>query len=133
MRVSRDPDLQLRQFARQMRRTPTDAERRLWWILRGRRLAGFKFRRQVPIEGFILDFYCVKARLAIELDGGQHGEPKGLARDDRRSYQLEKTGISVLRFWNKEVLTQTHAVEEMILEYANGLAEAAERERLGES
>ena len=92
----------------------TDAERKLWWILRSRRLAGFKFRRQVPMAGYILDFYCVQVRLAVELDGGQHAEPEALEYDQRRSLALNQQGVRVLRFWDDDVLKHSDAVAQSI-------------------
>jgi very-short-patch-repair endonuclease len=74
----------------------TDAERVLWSQLRDRRLRGFKFRRQVPIEGYVVDFACVDAGLVVELDGGQHSAEK----DQRRTDSIEDAGYIVLRFWN---------------------------------
>ena len=81
-------------------------------MLRNRRLGGRKFRRQHPLPPYILDFYCEEARLAIELDGGQHGEQA--AYDAARSTVLASQGIRVLRFWNNEVLQQTEAVLQVI-------------------
>ena len=101
-------------FARQLRKDQTDAERLMWSLLRDRRLAGFKFRRQHPVEPYILDFYCHEARLAVELDGGQHNEPDERARDARRTAFLEDQGIRVLRFWNNEVFTNTEGVLQAI-------------------
>jgi very-short-patch-repair endonuclease len=77
MHSDRDPTWRLRGFARVMRHEPTDGERRLWSRLRDRRLNGYKFRRQVPIEGFIVDFYCMEAKLIVEIDGSQHFEASG--------------------------------------------------------
>lgn len=99
---------QIHKNARALRSEATDAERKLWQHLRARQLHGFKFRRQLPIAGYIADFACVEARLVIELDGGQH-----LAQQD---YDLERTrklginGYRVLRFWNDDVLLRTEAV-----------------------
>src|SRR5699024_7985983 len=87
-------------LARQLRQDSTDVEQMLWRQLRGRRLQGWKFRRQHPIGAYVLDFYCAEARLAVETDGGQHGENK--AYDDRWTDWLVKRGIRVLRFWNNE-------------------------------
>ena len=101
-------------FARQLRQQQTDAEKLLWALLRNRRLAGFKFRRQHPVRPYVLDFYCHAAGLAIELDGGQHDEPGARAHDAQRTAFLEGQGIRVLRFWNHEVLTQTGAVLQTI-------------------
>ncbi|NIR02743.1 MAG: DUF559 domain-containing protein [Gemmatimonadales bacterium] len=83
-------------------------------MLRNRHLAGAKFRRQHPVGPYILDFYCAQARLAIELDGGQHSEAAQQRRDARRTRVLEAQGVRVLRFWNNEVLAETEAVLETI-------------------
>ncbi len=104
----------LLEFARQLRKEQTDAERLMWSLLRDRRLAGFKFRRQHPVERYILDFYCHEARLAVELDGGQHNEPDARARDEQRASFLEARGIRVLRFWNNDVLNNTEGVLQAI-------------------
>ena len=73
-------------------------------------MIGYGFRRQHPLGNYILDFYCHQAKLAIELDGGQHGEESQHAHDDQRSNWLRSQGITVLRFWNNEVLTNTEGV-----------------------
>jgi very-short-patch-repair endonuclease len=100
--------------ARQLRRQATDAETRLWQQLRHRQLGGAKFRRQVPVGGYILDFYCWEAKLGIELDGGQHLQQE--AYDQKRTEALAGLGIRVLRFWNDVVLTEMEAVVRVILE-----------------
>jgi len=92
----------LKQIARQLRRNQTDEEKDLWRALRGRRFAGFKFRRQHEIDGHILDFYCADAKLAVELDGFQHGLPEGLQRDEVREKILKEHDIETLRFWNHQ-------------------------------
>jgi very-short-patch-repair endonuclease len=104
----------IRDHARRMRREPTDAEARLWFLLRGRRFAAFKFRRQYLIDRYIVDFYCHQSRLAIELDGGGHSDAKQAAYDERRSRDLQAAGIRVLRFWDNDVLLNTHAVLDAI-------------------
>ncbi|MBI4990534.1 DUF559 domain-containing protein [Candidatus Gottesmanbacteria bacterium] len=76
----------LKDYARNLRRRQTDAERLLWWRLRNRQLAGFKFRRQFPIADYIVDFYCDEKKLAIEVDGGQHTTPKYRQYDIKRTY-----------------------------------------------
>ena len=82
----------------------------LWWHLRGRRLGGLKFRRQVSIEHFIVDFACPEKRLIVEVDGGQH-----TAESDReRTLRLEELGYRLIRFWNNDVLENTVAVLETI-------------------
>src|SRR5438105_1766118 len=101
-----------RQFARELRKHPTDAEKLLWSHLRGRRLRGFKFRRQEPIRGFFADFLCHEGRLIIELDGGQHAESAD--QDRERTNSLKESGFRVIRFWNHEVLRELHAVLERI-------------------
>lgn len=103
--------------ARQLREQSTDAEQLLWSRLRNRQLAGRKFRRQHPVDVYFADFSCVEAQLIVELDGGQHGLPAGQVRDARRSTVLAAKGFAVLRFWNHEVLTQTDAVLQAILNF----------------
>ena len=98
--------------ARRLRRQPTEAERRLWQRLRNERL-GIAFRRQHPLAGYILDFYAPAARLAVELDVGQHA-PVAL-RDAMRTRALTARGVTVLRFWNNEVLGNPEGVESAIL------------------
>ncbi|HEX4097083.1 MAG TPA: DUF559 domain-containing protein [Caulobacteraceae bacterium] len=84
------------------------AEARLWLSLRNRKLDGFKFRRQVPIDRYFADFACLEAKLVVELDGGQHAE--ALAYDAGRTAVLENAGFHVLRFWNRAVLTEIDGV-----------------------
>ena len=98
---------------RQLRQNMTLAEQRLWRHLRGKRLAGYKFRRQQPLGTYILDFVCIEAKLAIEIDGGQHAEQT--ACDAQRTRYLQQRGFTALRFWNNEVLQQTEAVLTAIL------------------
>jgi len=77
-------------------------------------MCGFKFRRQHPIGPYIVDFYCHKAQLAIEIDGGQHNQDRQLLYDERRTAYIEEQGIKVLRFWNHDVLRETETVLEVI-------------------
>ncbi len=102
--------------ARKLRQEMTDAEQLLWRLLRNRGVHNAKFRRQHPIGRYVLDFYCHEAKLAIELDGGQHAEPQREAYDRERTAWLARQGIEVLRFWDNEVLQQTEAVLESIWE-----------------
>jgi very-short-patch-repair endonuclease len=90
-----------------MRANPTEAERRLWAMLRDRRLATFKFRRQQVILPYIVDFVCSGERLIIEADGSQHADNKA---DLRRTAFLQRHGFRLLRFWNNQVLGETAAV-----------------------
>lgn len=102
--------------ARALRQTATDAENLLWKLLRNRQVNGAKFRRQQPFGSYILDFYNFEARLAIELDGGGHAEPKQARHDAERTKALNAAGIRVIRFWNHEVLKETEAVLRVIWE-----------------
>jgi adenine-specific DNA-methyltransferase len=111
----RDPSRRLKQFAREMRREPTDAERRLWFILRDRKLGGFKFRRQHPVGGYIIDFFGMEANVGVEADGGQHYDPEGKAYDERRSEVLAALGVEILRFSDYDVLKYSDAVARTIL------------------
>jgi very-short-patch-repair endonuclease len=104
----------LLEYARKMRARSTDAEKRLWRILRNRRCGGFKFRRQVPIGRYIIDFYCHEAKLVVEADGGQHSEATTAARDAVRTEFLKAQGIRVVRFWDHDILRDSDCVREMI-------------------
>jgi very-short-patch-repair endonuclease len=100
-----------KQLQRKLRNSMTDAEIRLWQRLRGRQLAGCKFRRQHPYLDFVLDFVCLERRLIVEVDGGQHLENE---RDQERDKRLQAAGFRLLRFWNNQVLLETDAVVEAI-------------------
>ena len=94
-----------------MRANPTDAERRLWSILRNKRLSGYKFKRQAILDWYIIDFVSFEHRLIIEADGSQHADNK---YDARRDAYLESQGFRMLRFWNSYALKDTAAVAETI-------------------
>jgi very-short-patch-repair endonuclease len=102
----------IRNFAKKMRREPTDAEAGMWRLLRDRRLALFKFRRQVPFQSFILDFVCFEKRIIIEIDGGQHASSES---DAAREAALKAEGFRIARYWNNDVLQRPSAVLEDIL------------------
>ncbi len=102
----------MKTLARALRRQATDTERLLWKHLRRRRMAGFKFRRQVVIEPYIVDFACLEAKLIVEADGGQHAEQ--MEYDRERTAFLETLGYKVMRFWDHEILVNTEAVLEQI-------------------
>jgi very-short-patch-repair endonuclease len=102
----------LRGRAKNMRSQPTAAEHRLWQILRAHRFAGYKFRRQVPLDFYIADFVCLAERLVIELDGGQHAASTG---DAKRDAYLSDQGFRVLRIWNDQIFTNEEGVAELIL------------------
>jgi len=98
--------------ARRLRAEMTDAERKLWSLLRRKQLQGFRFRRQIPIGPYIADFACMAQHLIVELDGGQHAER--VHYDEGRTTWLAGVGYRVLRFWNGEVFTNTDGVVETI-------------------
>jgi very-short-patch-repair endonuclease len=100
--------------ARSLRQQMSEAERRLWYLLRRKQLEGFRFRRQEPIGHYITDFACLKERLVIEVDGGSHVDSQ--AYDTTRTAWLEAKGFRVLRFWNNDALGNQEAVIEQILE-----------------
>ena len=102
----------LRGRARAMRSEPTEAEHRLWQMLRAHRFAYYKFRRQVPIDFYIADFICFARRLIVELDGSQHADS---AVDARRDAYLLEQGFRVVRIWNNELFTNEQGVAELIL------------------
>jgi len=99
--------------ARTLRANTTDAERKLWYALRDRRFAGYKFRRQVPIGPYVADFICYAERMVIEVDGGQHADSESDARRDR---WFGQNGFRVLRFWNNDVLKNLEGVLTVVLE-----------------
>lgn len=100
---------------RNLRKNQTDAENKLWRILRSRQLNGIKFRRQFSVDRYILDFYSPEHKLCIEADGGQHYEDKGRQKDEIRAQKLSLLGIQILRFSDNEILNNIEGVCEMIL------------------
>ena len=112
---SRAPSSQARSRAKALRRRTTEPEKRLWWHLRHRLPSeGTHFRRQVPIDGYIVDFCCLGARLIIEVDGNQHGFEINQEHDARRTRELEARGYRVLRFSDREVMTSIDVVLDTI-------------------
>ncbi|UTP39885.1 endonuclease domain-containing protein [Phenylobacterium sp. LH3H17] len=104
--------------ARALRANDTRAEARLWEVLRNRRLGGWKWRRQVPVGAYIVDFLCLENRLVIELDGAQHAD--AVAYDERRTAFLQTQGFTILRFWNHAVFEGREGVCDAILEACGG-------------
>jgi len=98
--------------SRNLRNNPTDVERLLWQHLRKRQMLGLKFRRQQPVDNYIVDFICLENKLVIEVDGGQHSSQQ--EEDRERDRDLERSGFKVLRFWNNEVLENMEGVLEKI-------------------
>lgn len=109
MASGQDPRLK---NAKQLRKHQTEAELRLWYHLRAHRFMGLKFKRQKPLGPYIADFVCLEYGLVIEVDGGQHDQQR--AYDSQREGWLTAQGFTVLRFWNNDVLRDTHRVLERI-------------------
>ncbi len=103
-----------RDRARALRANMTEAEKRIWRLLRWGQMEGYKFRRQVPFGRFIADFVCHEARVIVEIDGGQH-DPLSDEETSRTRF-LESEGCRVLRFWNNEVLENLEGVHRVITE-----------------
>ena len=114
--------------ARELRSRMTDAERKLWFALRDRRFANFKFRRQVPLGPFIADFVCYDARLVVEVDGGQHAESQS---DQRRDQWFAANDFVVRRFWNNDVLKNLEGVLISILETLHAQTPHPDRAKRG--
>jgi very-short-patch-repair endonuclease len=95
----------------------TDAERRLWSLLRDRRLGGHKVRRQHPVGPFVADFACLERMLIVEADGGQHADNPA---DQRRTDWLQSQGWRVVRFWNNDVLRNAEGVAAAVLRLLDG-------------
>ena len=105
------------EYARELRNRTTEAEQKLWSLLRNRQLKGKKFRRQHAIANYVADFYCNESKLVIELDGNFHTETETKEYDKSRTNLLNELGITVLRFWNEEVIKDPGKVLEKISEY----------------
>ena len=120
-RFSRTKEMTAR--ARSLRANMTDAESRLWRNLRRDQLNGFSFRKQHPIGPYTVDFYCSRLRLAVEVDGGQHAERK--QADDHRTEWLATKGLTVVRYWNNDVLSNLEGVLRDLLAHIEKLSRAA--------
>jgi very-short-patch-repair endonuclease len=101
-------------FAKQLRQNQTDAEKMLWFALRDRQIGNLKFRRQVALGPYIVDFVCFENKLIVELDGGQHAE--AVAYDEVRTRWLERDGFHVIRFWNNDVMSNMDGVLTRLME-----------------
>jgi very-short-patch-repair endonuclease len=104
----------LKEFARELRRNMTDAERRLWAGIKRKQLNGYQFYRQKNIGPYIVDFYCPAAKLIVEIDGGQHYSEDGLRKDAIRDRYLAGLGFTVIRFSDRQVLENTDGVLQSI-------------------
>lgn len=101
-------------FCRKLRKNQTDAENKLWKILRNRQILGVKFRRQYSAGKYIIDFYSPEYKIGIEADGGQHYESKGRQKDAIRTNELNKLGIKIIRFSDTDILKNIEGVYEVI-------------------
>jgi very-short-patch-repair endonuclease len=109
----------LKERRKELRVNQTEAEGKLWEKLCNRKLNGFKFYRQYSIGGYIIDFYCPKIRIGIELDGNQHQEKGAKLYDKNRERELEAHNIRIVRFWNSEVENYIEKVLEKISQEIN--------------
>ena len=111
-----------RDTARRLRKDMTDAERKLWTLLRNRKLTGLKFRRQVPVGPYVADFLSFEAHLIVEADGGQHA---GSAHDAERDAWFRHQGFTVVHYWNSDILANPAKVLASLLERAGAYQEIA--------
>jgi very-short-patch-repair endonuclease len=112
----------LKNFSRRLRSNMTDGENKLWSKIRMDQINGYRFYRQKPLGNYIVDFYCPKAKLVVEVDGSEHLEESGVKHDVVRDTYLRNLGIRVLRFNNIEVLTNIQGVVESILSNMNNVS-----------
>ena len=112
--MKRPPGKEALERQRRLRREPTEPEKKLWRHLRNRQVAGLKFRQQVWLGPYIVDFFCAEARLAIELDGETHIGPEAEAYDERRTAFIEAEGFRLRRFWNNDVMQNIEGVVQEI-------------------
>ncbi len=107
-------DSELKELARKLRKTSAKAEIKLWINVKGKQLMGYDFHRQKPIDSYIVDFFCNKLKLAVELDGSTHGFEKVFERDKRKEQGLKELGIAVLRYKDNDVINNIEGVLEDI-------------------
>ena len=107
--------MDLKKLARRLRKNMTHEEVKLWVQLQFLNKQGYHFRRQAPLDGYVLDFVEFNQRLIIEIDGSQHGEPEGIIRDRLRDTHFEAAGFQILRFWNFEINREMDGVVTKIL------------------
>jgi very-short-patch-repair endonuclease len=105
-----------KEYRRKLRNNSTDAERKIWSILRNKQINGLRFLRQYSVGKYILDFYCPELKLSIEIDGGQHNEKEKIDYDINRTIYLKRSNIKVLRFWNNDVLNNIEGVWEKLID-----------------
>jgi very-short-patch-repair endonuclease len=112
-----DAKASIYQHAKDLRHSQTKAEQKLWTLLRNKQLKGKKFRRQHAIADYVVDFYCHECTLAVELDGNYHNSEESKEYDKARTVFLNESGITVLRFWNEEVIKEVERALEKIAFY----------------
>jgi len=110
-------DRKLKPYARNLRTNMTDAEQLIWSKIRRKQINDLQFYRQKNIGHYIVDFYCPKGKLVVEIDGGQHYETEGMKKDQERDQYLQELGLSVLRFSDNDVLKNIDGVIERIYEH----------------
>jgi len=120
------PGRSKKEVARELRGNPTPAEAFAWELLRDRRFEGLKFRRQYPVPGGVVDFYCAEARLAVELDGGVHGLPEQQERDRLKEQWLADRRVSVVRLPNEQWFDAT---EDALQSLRDAACESSRRNR----
>lgn len=113
-------------YSKELRKQMTDEENILWYYLRNKQLAGYKFRRQEAIDKYIVDFVCYEKKIIIELDGGQHNEDSNIKKDKFRQQYFENQGFRILRFWNNEISENIEGVLNKILNVTNSSPLAGE-------
>ncbi len=106
-------------LARNLRKTQTPQEQKLWNLLRNRQLLGYKFKRQYPVGNYIVDFVCREKKLVIELDGGQHNIAGNIDYDIKRSQYIRQRCFKIIRFWNKEIDENIEGVVDKIIDELN--------------
>lgn len=111
----------LYQYGRELRQESTESEKLLWAVLRNRKLNGLKFRRQHPLDKFIVDFYCHEKKLVVELDGNVHGEKVNKEYDEARTAMLAGLNVTVLRFKNEEVINNVQGLLKKISDVSDML------------
>lgn len=117
--VPKPASKKIRHYAQELRKNLTNAEALLWSVLKNSQLEGHRFRKQVPIGDYIVDFACLKQKLIIELDGSQHNEENEKLRDSLRDKNLETLGYRIVRYWNSEIFTNLDGVVQNIYYYLN--------------
>ncbi len=109
-------------IARKLRKNSTEQERKMWKLLRNRGFKNLKFKRQVPMGNYVVDFLCEEKKLIIEIDGGQHNEPENIINDKIRTEYLESEGYCIVRFWNNEIDGNMSGVYDRLTEIVEGIS-----------